>query len=128
MTILHGCFPAIIFTVRVNFVRQYYFVLRRVYNKIVSGFTSVSLLEVKTSDRLRLIMVFMISHCIMFLYWGKSNLAVLQREFLLRLLRAEFVGQKGVELKYHSSRPVLIRCVELLDFIWWNYKCLALGK
>lgn len=110
MAILHGCFPAIIFTVRVDFVRQYYFVLKRVYNKIVSQFTSISMLEVKTSGRLHQIMVSMISHCVMFLYWGKSNLVVLlQGEFLFRPPCAVFVGQEGIELKYHSSRPLLIK-------------------
>lgn len=107
MAKLRGCFPAIIFTLRVDFVRQYYFVLKRVYNKIVSQLTSVSMLEAKTSGKRHQIMVSKISHCVMFLYWGKRNLVVLlQREFLFRPLRAVFVGQEGVELKYCSSRPI----------------------
>lgn len=82
MTILCGCFTAIVFTVRVGFVRQYSFVLRRVYNKIVLQFASVSMLEVKTSGRLHQIMVSTISDCVMFFYWGSSNLVLfLQREF-----------------------------------------------
>lgn len=127
MTKLWGCFPAIIFTVRVDFAKQYYYVWERVYNKILSHVTSISMLQAKTSGKLHQIMVSTVSHCVMFLYWGKCNLvALLQREFLFRWLCC--VCRPRGCWKYQFSRPVLIGCVEIVDFVWWNYGCLALGK